>query len=40
MERDAIECPVVCVSRDEVLQALNEIKTEKAPEPLEVLFLS
>ena len=28
--------PVVCVSRDEVLQALSEIKTEKGPGPSEV----
>ena len=30
MEGDAVEGPVVCVSRVEVLQALNEIKTGKA----------
>ena len=28
--------PVVCVSRKEVLQALNEMKTDKAPGLLEV----
>ena len=27
MEGDAVEGPVVCVGRQEVLQALNEIKT-------------
>ena len=27
---------VVCVSREEVLQALNQLKTEKAPGPSEV----
>ena len=26
-EGDAVEGPVVCVSREEVLQALNEMKT-------------
>ena len=31
VERDAVEGPVVCVSREEVLQALNEMKTGKAP---------
>ena len=29
---DAVEAPVVCVSRQEVLQALNEMKT-----PLDLL---
>ena len=33
---DAVEGPVVCVSRVEVLQALNEMKTRKAPGPSEV----
>ena len=33
---DAVEGPVVCVSREEVLQALNEIKREIAPGPSEV----
>ena len=33
---DGVEGPVVCVSRDEVLQATNEMKTGKAPEPSEV----
>ena len=36
VEGDAVEGPVVCVSRDEVLRALNEIKTGKAPGPSEV----
>ena len=36
VEGDAVEGPVVCVSREEVLQALNEIKTGKAPGPSEV----
>ena len=29
MEGDAVEGQVVCVNREEVLQALNEMKTEK-----------
>ena len=32
----AVEGPVVCVSREEVLQALNEMRTGKAPGPFEV----
>ena len=36
MEGDAAEGPVRCVSREEVLQALNEMKTGKAPGPSEV----
>ena len=36
MERDAVEDPVVCVSRVEVFQALNEMKTGKAPGPSDV----
>ena len=36
MEGDAVEGPVVCVSREEVLQALGEMKTGKAPGPSEV----
>ena len=36
VEGDAVEGPVVCVSRKEVLQALNEMKTGKAPDPSEV----
>ena len=35
VEGNAVEGPVVCESREEVLQALNEIKTGKAPEPSE-----
>ena len=31
MEGDAVEGPVVCISRELVLQALNETKTGKAP---------
>ena len=31
MELYVLEDPVVCVSREEVVQALNEIKTVKAP---------
>ena len=38
VEGDAVEGPVVCVSREEVLQALNEMKTEKVPGPSEVSF--
>ena len=37
VEDDAVESPVVCVSR-EVLQALNDMKTGKAPGPSEVLL--
>ena len=33
VEGDAVDGPVVCVSREEVLQALNKIKTGKAPRP-------
>ena len=36
VEGDAVEGPVVCVSREEVLQALNETKTGKAPGSSEV----
>ena len=36
MKRDAVEDSVVCISREEVIQALNEIKTVKAPGPSEV----
>ena len=36
MEGDAVEGPVVCVSREEALQASNEMKTGKAPGPSEV----
>ena len=37
-EGDAVEGPVICVSREEMLQALNEMKTGKAPGPSEVLL--
>ena len=30
VEGDGVEGPVLCVNREEVLQALNEIKTGKA----------
>ena len=36
MEGDAVEGPVVCVSREEMLQALSEMKTGKAPGTSEV----
>ena len=36
VEGDTVEGPVVCVSREEVLQALTEMKAGKAPEPSEV----
>ena len=36
VEGDAVEGPVVCVSRVEVLQALNKMKTGKAPGHSEV----
>ena len=36
MEGDAVEGPLVCVNREEVLQALHEMKTGKAPGPSEV----
>ena len=32
VEGDAVEGPVVCVGIEEVLQALNEMKTGKAPD--------
>ena len=38
MEGDAVKGPVVCGSREEVLQAFNEMKTAKAPGPSEVLL--
>ena len=38
VEGDAVEGPVVCVSREEVLHALNEMKTGIAPGPSEVLL--
>ena len=36
VDGDAVEGPVVCVSREEMLQALNEMKTGKALGPSEV----
>ena len=36
MEGDTVEGPVICVSREEVLQALHEIKIGKEPGPSEV----
>ena len=36
VEGDAVEGPVACVSREEVLQALNEMRTVKAPGHSEV----
>ena len=39
MEGNAVEGPVFCVSREEVLQALNEMKTGKAPGPSAVSLL-
>ena len=36
MEGDGVVGPVVCVSREEALQAINEMKTEKDPGPSEV----
>ena len=36
VEGDAVECPVVCVGREEVLQALNKMKTGREPGPSEV----
>ena len=36
MEGDAVEGPVDCVRREEVLQALNEMKTGKHPGPSKI----
>ena len=36
VDGDAVEGQVVCVSREEVLQAVNEMTTGKAPGPSEV----
>ena len=33
MEGDAVEGPIVCVGREEVFQALNQMKTGKTPGP-------
>ena len=37
---DAVEVHVVCVSMEEVLQAISEMKTGKAPGPSEVSLLT
>ena len=39
VEGDAVIGPVVCVGREEVLQALNDIKTGNVPEHPEVPLL-
>ena len=36
MEGDAVEGPVDCVSKEEVVQVLMEMKTGKAPGPSDV----
>ena len=36
VEGDAVEGPVVCVNREEALQALNEMKTRKATGPTQL----
>ena len=36
VEGDAVKGPVVCVSREEALQASNKMKTGKAPGPSEI----
>ena len=36
MEGDTVEGPVVCVCREEMLQALNQMKTGKVPGPSDV----
>ena len=40
MEGDTVEGTVVCVSRKEVLQALNEMKAGKDPGPSDVSLKS
>ena len=40
VEGDAVEGPVLSVSRVEMLQALNEMKTGKASGPSEVIAAS
>ena len=37
VEGDGVEGPVVCVSREDVLQVLNKVKTGRAPGPSDVL---
>ena len=36
VEGDAVEGPLVCVSREETLQALNKMKTGNVPGPSEL----
>ena len=36
VDRDAVQGPVVCVSRDEVQQTLYEMQTVNAPGPSDV----
>ena len=36
VEGDAVEDPVVCANREEMLQALKEVRTGKAPGPSEI----
>ena len=36
VEGNAVKGPVVCVSREEIVQELNEMKTGKAPVPSDV----
>ena len=36
VKRDAVEGPIVCVCREEVLQALNDMKTRQTPASSEV----
>ena len=40
VEGDVVEGLVVCISRKVVLQALNEMKTGKAPGPSEASLVS
>ena len=36
VEGDAVEGPAVCITREEVIQVLNEMETGKSPGPSEV----
>ena len=38
MKGDSVEGPVVCASREEVLQGINAMKTRNVPVPSEVLL--
>ena len=38
VEGDEVEGPLVCVSREEMLQALNEMKTGKAHGPINGVY--